>query len=352
MASRTSRRLAIACAVAILSAGLAGGVVAATTSERRGGARTRARPSADRGIEHRVDALLRRMTLQEKLQQVQLLSDGQITDADAQAGVGGVFSLTDPADQPAAAHRRRPVAAGDPDPVRLRHDPRLPHDLPDPAGHRGGVRPGRRRDRPPDRRARVRRGRAQADLQPDGRRLARAALGPDLRGRRRGPVPELGAGGRARQGRPGQRLQPRRTRSSRASSTSPPTASPRAAATTTRPTCPRRGCGTSTCRRSRPRSTRAPTPRCARSTRSAASPAARTRRRRPTSSSASGASTASSSPTTPPSPSCAPARRRRRTRARAATASRPTARTRRRRRSTPAPTPRWSARTCATTAPS
>src|SRR5205085_7566197 len=45
----------------------------------------------------RVNALLRRMTTQEKLQQVQLLSDGQITDADAKAGVGGVFSLTDPA---------------------------------------------------------------------------------------------------------------------------------------------------------------------------------------------------------------------------------------------------------------
>jgi beta-glucosidase len=37
------------------------------------------------------------MTTEEKLQQVQLLSDGQITDADAKAGVGGVFSLVDPA---------------------------------------------------------------------------------------------------------------------------------------------------------------------------------------------------------------------------------------------------------------
>ena len=37
------------------------------------------------------------MTLEEKLQQIQLLSDGQVTDADARAGVGGVFSLTDPA---------------------------------------------------------------------------------------------------------------------------------------------------------------------------------------------------------------------------------------------------------------
>jgi beta-glucosidase len=37
------------------------------------------------------------MTVDEKLQQLQLLSDGQITDAEAKAGVGGVFSLTDAA---------------------------------------------------------------------------------------------------------------------------------------------------------------------------------------------------------------------------------------------------------------
>ena len=54
------------------------------------------RVAADRKIEKKVDALLARMNTKEKLQQVQLLSDGQITDADAKAGVGGVFSLTDP----------------------------------------------------------------------------------------------------------------------------------------------------------------------------------------------------------------------------------------------------------------
>ncbi|HEX4687600.1 MAG TPA: beta-glucosidase BglX [Nocardioides sp.] len=56
---------------------------------------TRAAP--DHGIEGKVDALLAKMTTDEKLQQVQLLSDGQVTDADAKAGVGGVFSLVDPA---------------------------------------------------------------------------------------------------------------------------------------------------------------------------------------------------------------------------------------------------------------
>jgi beta-glucosidase len=53
--------------------------------------------SKNSAIEKKIDALLSQMTTQEKLQQVQLLSDGQITDADAKAGVGGVFSLVDPA---------------------------------------------------------------------------------------------------------------------------------------------------------------------------------------------------------------------------------------------------------------
>ena len=56
------------------------------------------RTVADSGIERRVDRLLSKMTTKEKLQQVQLLSDGQITEADAEAGVGGVFSLTVPAE--------------------------------------------------------------------------------------------------------------------------------------------------------------------------------------------------------------------------------------------------------------
>ena len=51
----------------------------------------------DREVERKIDRLIRRMTVEEKLQQVQLLSDGQVTDEDARAGVGGVFSLVDPA---------------------------------------------------------------------------------------------------------------------------------------------------------------------------------------------------------------------------------------------------------------
>jgi beta-glucosidase len=50
----------------------------------------------DPAVEQRITTLIGKMTTKEKLQQVQLLSDGQITDADAKAGVGGVFSLVDP----------------------------------------------------------------------------------------------------------------------------------------------------------------------------------------------------------------------------------------------------------------
>lgn len=89
------RRAAIAAAVLTLSSVIAGGVVAATQSSDEAALKP-TRQAADRGIERRVDALLRKMTLEEKLQQVQLLSDGQVTDEDARNGVGGVFSLVDP----------------------------------------------------------------------------------------------------------------------------------------------------------------------------------------------------------------------------------------------------------------
>src|SRR4051794_32328103 len=53
----------------------------------------------DRSIERRIDSLLGRMTLDEKLNQLTLLSDGQMKDtpAEARKPVGAVFSETDPA---------------------------------------------------------------------------------------------------------------------------------------------------------------------------------------------------------------------------------------------------------------
>jgi beta-glucosidase len=94
--SSKPRTLVVGLAVVGMVTALAG-AVAATDGTADEAALRATRTAADRGVEARVNALLSRMTLDEKLQQLQLLSDGQITDADARAGVGGVFSLVDPA---------------------------------------------------------------------------------------------------------------------------------------------------------------------------------------------------------------------------------------------------------------
>jgi beta-glucosidase len=95
MRTRT-RRAAIAVTVVALSSGIAGGVVAGTRSSDEA-ALAPARQQADRGIERRVDRLLHRMTLQEKLEQIQLLPDFLVTDEEVRNGLGSVLSVTDPA---------------------------------------------------------------------------------------------------------------------------------------------------------------------------------------------------------------------------------------------------------------
>jgi beta-glucosidase len=78
----------------------AGGVFAGTRPTDHGVPRDRhhgGEPGHGQGsIEHKVDALLKQMTTHEKLEQLTLSSDGQITEAAAEEGVGSVFSLTDP----------------------------------------------------------------------------------------------------------------------------------------------------------------------------------------------------------------------------------------------------------------
>ena len=201
------------------------------------------------------------MTTDEKLQQIQLLSDGQITDEDARAGVGVGLQPGRPGEDQPASSTSRSRSPGCGIPILFAYDTIHGYRtiFPVPLGAASCFDPdvaaAGRRDRCP----RVGDGRPQADLQPDGRRLPRAALGPDRRGRGRGPVPRLGVRGGRGSRAPRAATTARPTRSSPASSTSPPTASPRAVATTTPPTCPSSGCATSTCRRSRPRSTPAPT---------------------------------------------------------------------------------------------
>jgi beta-glucosidase len=93
---RRGRKVAIVGSIVAASM-LGGGVVIAGTGAGDDEALAPARQPANGNVERKVDRLLRQMTVDEKLQQVQLLSDGQITDDDAKKGVGGVFSLTDPA---------------------------------------------------------------------------------------------------------------------------------------------------------------------------------------------------------------------------------------------------------------
>jgi len=95
------RRTAIAATVVALSSLVAGGVVAAAPPGDEAALQP-TRLTADRGIESRVDALLRRMTLEEKLQQIQLLPDFKIGDAqdparEVRKGLGSILSVTDPA---------------------------------------------------------------------------------------------------------------------------------------------------------------------------------------------------------------------------------------------------------------
>jgi beta-glucosidase len=91
----TSHPVIAGLAVVALVPALAGGVTASDRPSDEAAVQP-ARVAASQALEKRVNDLLSRMTLREKLEQLQLLSDGQVTDADAEAGVGGVFSLVDP----------------------------------------------------------------------------------------------------------------------------------------------------------------------------------------------------------------------------------------------------------------
>jgi beta-glucosidase len=99
---RLSLRAAIATLLVVLGAAAAGGVVAATRSSDEAALQP-IRQDAARSVESRVNRLLSRMTLEEKLQQVQLLPDFRFTGDQADEGeekvrngLGAVLSLTDP----------------------------------------------------------------------------------------------------------------------------------------------------------------------------------------------------------------------------------------------------------------
>jgi beta-glucosidase len=89
-------RAAAALIVLALGAVAAGGVVAASQSSDEQAIRPTRQP-ADRTVETRVNRLLSQMTLQEKLEQIQLLPDFLVTEGEVRNGLGSVLSVTDPA---------------------------------------------------------------------------------------------------------------------------------------------------------------------------------------------------------------------------------------------------------------
>jgi beta-glucosidase len=90
-------RLTAAAAVSILAVGAAAasGVVAGSQASDEQALQPTREP-ADRRIESRVDRLVSRMTLEEKLWQIQLLPDFLVTEDGVRQGLGSVLSVTDP----------------------------------------------------------------------------------------------------------------------------------------------------------------------------------------------------------------------------------------------------------------
>ncbi|HYM63801.1 MAG TPA: beta-glucosidase BglX [Gaiellaceae bacterium] len=89
-------RASVAVLILALGSAAAGGLVAATQSSDEQALQPTRQP-ADNGIESRVNRLLARMTLEEKLEQIQLLPDFLVTDDEVRKGLGSVLSVTDPA---------------------------------------------------------------------------------------------------------------------------------------------------------------------------------------------------------------------------------------------------------------
>jgi beta-glucosidase len=88
-------RTSVAVPVLALVLAAAGSVVAASQSSDEQALRPTRQP-ADKVIERRVNDLLSKMTLEEKLEQIQLLPDFLVTDQEVRKGLGSVLSVTDP----------------------------------------------------------------------------------------------------------------------------------------------------------------------------------------------------------------------------------------------------------------
>ncbi|HEX6674261.1 MAG TPA: beta-glucosidase BglX [Actinomycetes bacterium] len=89
-------RTTVAVTVLTLVLAAASGVVVAASQSSDEKALQPTRQQADQAIERRVNDLLSKMTLEEKLEQIQLLPDFLVTDQEVRDGLGSVLSVTDP----------------------------------------------------------------------------------------------------------------------------------------------------------------------------------------------------------------------------------------------------------------
>ena len=93
--SKLRFRASVVVAILALGSAVAAGVVAATQPSDEQALQPTRQP-ANKAIESRVNDLLSQMTLEEKLEQIQLLPDFLVTDAEVRNGLGSVLSVTDP----------------------------------------------------------------------------------------------------------------------------------------------------------------------------------------------------------------------------------------------------------------
>ena len=94
---KSARRAAMVAPALVVAIAIAGGVsVFAGDKASDEVALQPVERSADPGIEHRIDSLISQMTLEEKLEQIQLLPDFLVTEDEVRNGLGSVLSVTDP----------------------------------------------------------------------------------------------------------------------------------------------------------------------------------------------------------------------------------------------------------------
>jgi beta-glucosidase len=95
--SGSKRKAAIGAAVLVTAIAGAGGAGVIAETQSGDDSQRPVRRASDGDVEKRVNRLLARMTLEEKLEQITLLPDFKVTEQEVRDGLGSILSVTDPA---------------------------------------------------------------------------------------------------------------------------------------------------------------------------------------------------------------------------------------------------------------